>query len=116
MTREQAKRKAEELVGRMTVEEMASQLRFDAPAIERLGIPAYNWWNEALHGLARAGTATSFPQAIGMAAMFDEELLENPAFNPSDETLARCGVYHDLGTDIELYNSAWEEFKTAMGN
>ena len=76
MTREQAKRKAEELVGRMTVEEMASQLRFDAPAIERLGVPAYNWWNETLHGLARGGTATGFPQAIGMAAMFDDELLE----------------------------------------
>ena len=76
MTREQAKSKAEELVGRMSVEEMASQLRFDAPAIDRLGIPAYNWWNEALHGLARGGTATSFPQAIGMAAMFDDEALE----------------------------------------
>ena len=52
MTREQAKQKARELVGRMSVEEAASQLRFDAPAIERLNIPAYNWWNEALHGLA----------------------------------------------------------------
>lgn len=45
-------------------------------AIERLGIPAYNWWNEALHGVARAGTATVFPQAISMAAMFDEEGIE----------------------------------------
>ena len=53
MTREEARRKAEELVSRMTVEERAGQLRFDAPAIERLGIPAYNWWNEALHGLAK---------------------------------------------------------------
>ena len=76
MTREEAKKRAEELVGRMTVEERASQLRFDAPAIERLGIPAYNWWNEALHGVARGGTATVFPQAIGLAAMFDDELLE----------------------------------------
>ena len=72
MTRDQAKKRAEELVGRMSVEEAASQLRFDAPAVERLGIPAYNWWNEGLHGLARGGTATSFPQAIGMAAMFDD--------------------------------------------
>ena len=60
MTREQANKKARELVGRMTVEEMASQLRFDAPAIERLGIPAYNWWNEALHGLARVSVPTVF--------------------------------------------------------
>lgn len=76
MTREEAKNKAKALVARMTLEEKASQLRYDAPAIPRLGIPAYNWWNEALHGVARAGTATSFPQAIGMAAMFDDELLE----------------------------------------
>ena len=76
MTREKAKKLAQELVGRMSVEEMASQLRFDAPGIERLGVPAYNWWNEALHGLARGGTATSFPQAIGMAASWDVELLQ----------------------------------------
>lgn len=76
MTREEAKKKAHALVAQMTLEEKASQLRYDAPAIPRLGIPTYNWWNEALHGVARAGTATSFPQAIGMAAMFDDELLE----------------------------------------
>ncbi|MBR0368632.1 MAG: glycoside hydrolase family 3 C-terminal domain-containing protein [Clostridia bacterium] len=75
MTREQARARAEALVGRMTVEEAASQLRYDAPAIERLGVPAYNWWNEALHGVARAGVATSFPQAIGIAATFDPELV-----------------------------------------
>ncbi|MCI8623204.1 MAG: glycoside hydrolase family 3 protein [Provencibacterium sp.] len=66
-------RRAEELVSQMTLEEAASQLRYDAPAIDRLGIPRYNWWNEALHGVARAGTATMFPQAIGLAAMFDRE-------------------------------------------
>ena len=76
MTREEARKRAEELVGKMTIEEKASQLRFDAPAIERLGIPAYNWWNEALHGVARAGVSTMFPQAIGMAATFDEEALK----------------------------------------
>ncbi len=76
MNREEAKRRAKELVSKMTVEEKASQLKFDAPAIDRLGIPAYNWWNEALHGVARAGTATMFPQAIGMAAAFDEELMK----------------------------------------
>lgn len=60
----------------MTVEEKASQLKFDAEAIPRLGIPAYNWWNEALHGVARAGTATVFPQAIGLAAAFDTEMMK----------------------------------------
>lgn len=66
---------AQNLVQRMTLEEMLSQLRHDAPAIPRLGIPAYNWWNEALHGVARGGTATMFPQAIGLGATFHEELL-----------------------------------------
>ncbi len=77
MDRAEARKKAQELVDRMSVEEMASQLRYDAPEIERLGIPEYNWWNEALHGVARAGTATMFPQAIGMAAAFDEALLKS---------------------------------------
>ncbi len=76
MNREQAVKKATELVEKMTVEEIASQLRFDAPGIERLGIPEYNWWNEGLHGVARSGTATVFPQAIGLGATFDTELLE----------------------------------------
>lgn len=77
MNREIARKKATELVDQMTVEEMAAQLRYDAPAIERLGIPEYNWWNEGLHGVARAGTATVFPQAIGLGATFDIELLED---------------------------------------
>ena len=76
MNREQAREKARALVSRMTTEEVASQLRYDAPAVDRLGIPAYNWWNEALHGVARAGTATSYPQAIGLAATFDPELIQ----------------------------------------
>ena len=75
MNRVEARRRATELVDQMTVEEMASQLRFDAPAIERLGVPEYNWWNEGLHGVARGGTATVFPQAIGLGATFDVELL-----------------------------------------
>ena len=66
-----AEEKARDLVSRMTAEEKASQLRYDAPAIKRLGIPAYNWWNEALHGVARAGTATVFPQSIALGASFD---------------------------------------------
>ena len=65
-----------DLVSQMTLEEKVSQLRYDAPAVKRLGIPSYNWWNEALHGVARAGAATVFPQAIGLAAMFDEALLQ----------------------------------------
>lgn len=72
---ERARKLAEALVSQMTIEERASQLRYDAPAIKRLGVPAYNWWGEALHGVARQGAATSFPQAIGMAAAFDEALL-----------------------------------------
>ena len=77
--RAQARAWAHELVSQMTLEEKASQLRYDAPGIPRLGIPAYNWWNEALHGVARAGTATVFPQAIGLAAMFDEDFQQKIA-------------------------------------
>ena len=102
MTREEARRKAEELVSRMTVEERAGQLRFDAPAIERLGIPAYNWWNEALHGVARAGTATVFPQAIGMAAMFDEDAQEEIGSVISDEARAKYNGQSRHG-DRDIY-------------
>lgn len=70
-----ARERAEDLVSKMTTEERVSQLSYNAAAIERLGVPAYNWWNEALHGVARAGTATMFPQAIGLAATFDETLI-----------------------------------------
>src|SRR5947209_716042 len=63
------------LIGKMTLEEKAAQLQDSAPAIPRLGIPAYTYWNEALHGVARAGEATVFPQAIGMAATFDRSLI-----------------------------------------
>lgn len=91
--REQARKRAEDLVARMTLEERASQLRYEAPAIPRLGIPTYNWWNEALHGVARAGTATSFPQAIGMAAMFDEEILKRIADTIATEGRAKYNTY-----------------------
>ena len=103
MDREKARRLAEELVSQMTIEERAGQLRFDAPAIERLGIPAYNWWNEALHGLARGGTATSFPQAIGMAAMFDEDLLEKIADAISTEARAKYNALSAEG-DRDIYH------------
>lgn len=87
--RQDAESAAKKLVSQMTLEEKASQLKYDAPAIERLGIPAYNWWNEALHGVARAGTATVFPQAIGLAAMFDENMQEKIASVISDEARAK---------------------------
>ena len=78
-----------DLVSRMTLSEKISQLYNDAPAIERLDVPAYDWWNEALHGVARAGKATVFPQAIGLAASFDEELLGDVATAISDEARAK---------------------------
>ena len=71
MDRKEARRKAQELVMKMTIEEKASQLRYDSPGISRLGIPEYNWWNEGLHGVARAGIATVFPQAIGINKMIE---------------------------------------------
>jgi len=85
--------RARDLVSRMTLEEKVSQMLFNAPAIPRLGIPAYNWWNEALHGVARAGTATVFPQAIGMAATFDEALVKRVAEVISDEARAKHHEY-----------------------
>ncbi len=75
--RAQARKKAKELVAKMTLLEKASQLKYNAAQISRLGIPAYNYWNEALHGVARAGTATVFPQPIGMAASFDVRAVKN---------------------------------------
>ena len=100
--RTEAASKAKELVSRMTLEEKASQLKYDAPAIPRLGIPAYNWWNEVLHGVARAGTATVFPQAIGLAAMFDEDLQEKIADVISDEARAKYNGQSSHG-DRDIY-------------
>lgn len=102
MNRSEAKKKAEALVEQMTVEEIASQLRFDAPAIDRLGIPEYNWWNEGLHGVARAGVATVFPQAIGMGATFDEELLKEVGTVISTEARAKYNVQSAYG-DRDIY-------------
>lgn len=91
------KQRAKELVAKMTLAEKLSQMRHDAPAIERLGIPAYNWWNECLHGVARAGVATVFPQAIAMAASFDEELLETVAGAISEEARAKYNSFRTFG-------------------
>ena len=103
MTREQAREKATALVSQMTLREKASQLRFDSPAIERLGIPAYNWWNEALHGVARGGTATSFPQAIGLAAMFDDALVEKLGDAAATEGRAKFNQFTKKG-DRDIYH------------
>ena len=78
-----------DLVGLMTLEEKVSQMVHGAAGIPRLGIPAYNWWNECLHGVARAGIATVFPQAIGVAASFDPALLHRVATAISDEARAK---------------------------
>ena len=97
-----AEERAEALTDEMTTEEQASQLRYDAPAIERLGIPAYNWWNEGIHGLARSGVATMFPQAIGLAAMFDDELTKRTAEITSEEARAKYNAYTVEG-DRDIY-------------
>lgn len=81
--------RAADLVSRMTLEEKVAQMLNDAPAIPRLGVPKYEWWNEALHGVARAGDATVFPQAIGLAATFDPKLIGEVAKVISDEGRAK---------------------------
>jgi beta-glucosidase len=85
-------KRIDDLVSRMGLEEKVSQLMNDSPAIDRLGIPAYNWWNECLHGVARAGRATVFPEAIGLAATWDPDLLHRVATTISDEARAK---YHE---------------------
>jgi beta-glucosidase len=89
--------RAADLVSRMTLEEKISQLTNDAAAIPRLGVPAYEWWNECLHGVARAGAATVFPQAIGLAASFDAPLLHEVAGVISDEARAKHHEFERRG-------------------
>lgn len=95
-------KRAEELVGQMTLEEKVFQTLHNAPAVERLGIKAYNWWNEALHGVARAGVATVFPQAIGMAAAFDEDMMEKVGDMVSTEGRAKFSMQQKYG-DLDIY-------------
>lgn len=102
MNRAEAKKKAEALVAQMDVLEAAAQLRYDAPALDRLNIPEYNWWNEALHGVARAGVATSFPQAIGMAAAFDPEMVEQLGDIAATEGRAKYNAVSKKG-DRDIY-------------
>ena len=91
------------LVSKMTLEEKISQLGNNAPAIPRLGVLEYNWWNECLHGVARAGTATVFPQAIGMAATFNPNLINDVAVVISDEARAK---HHEA-----LSNNDYSQYK-----
>ncbi len=102
MTEESVLSRARDLVARMTLEEKVSQLRYEAPAIPRLGIPEYNWWNEALHGVARAGTATMFPQAIGMAATWDEPFVREIAEIIGTEGRAKYNAQSAHG-DRDIY-------------
>ncbi len=81
-----------DLIGRLTLEEKISLLGYNSKAVPRLGIPAYNWWNEGLHGVARAGLATVFPQAIGMAASFNDSLLREEADVISTEARAKFNL------------------------
>ena len=82
----------------MTLEEKISQMIYTSDAIPRLGVPAYNWWGECLHGVARAGLATVFPQSIGLAATFDRNLVYRVATTISDEARAK---YHDKDNHLK---------------
>ncbi|NGZ76228.1 glycoside hydrolase family 3 C-terminal domain-containing protein [Saccharibacillus alkalitolerans] len=96
------KERAKRLVSQMTLQEKIRQMVHSAPAIERLNVKAYNWWNEGLHGVARAGTATVFPQAIGLAATFDEELLQEVADAVATETRSKFNMQQRYG-DTDIY-------------
>ena len=87
------KERAKDMVAHMTIEDCASQMLFESAKVEPVGIEFYNWWNEALHGVARAGMATLFPQAIGLAATFDDELIEKVADVISTEGRAKYNMY-----------------------
>jgi beta-glucosidase len=96
------KERAKDLVQQMTLEEKIFQMLHSAPEIKRLNIKSYNWWNEGLHGVARAGVATVFPQAIALAATFDEELLEEVADAVSTEARAKFNMQQEFD-DTDIY-------------
>ena len=109
---------AKKLVSQMTIDEKISQMLYESPAIERLGIPEYNWWNEALHGVARAGVATVFPQAIGLAATFDTDLIEKIGDVVSELGNALNGIptetmQSDLNAFKQKYASSDEKLTSA---
>ena len=87
------KQRVDDLVSRMSIDEKISQLMDSSPAIERLGVPEYNWWNESLHGVARAGYATVFPQSISIASSWDRQLIFDVANVISDEARAKHHEY-----------------------
>ncbi len=102
MNRAESRKRARALVEQMTVEELTTQLLYNSAPIERLGIPAYNWWNEALHGVARAGMATVFPQSIGLAAAFDREMLNAVGSTVAEEGRAKYNAWSKNG-DRDIY-------------
>ena len=98
-------KRAEALADELTTQQQAEQLTYDAPPIPAAGLPAYNWWNEGLHGVARAGTATVFPQAIGLAAVFDRDVIRRVGHAIATEARAKynaaqrhghCVIYKGL--------------------
>lgn len=99
---EKFRERARDLVAQMTLEEKALQMMHGAAEIKRLGIKSYNWWNEALHGVARAGVATVFPQAIALAASFDEDMLEEVADAISTEARAKFNMQQKYD-DTDIY-------------
>lgn len=98
MKSDEARKRAKELVAQMTLGEKMSQMLNESPAIERLGIPAYNWWNEGLHGVGRSGLSTVFPQPIGLAASFDTDLMKQVAVAFSDEARAKYNEFSSHGS------------------
>src|SRR4029077_10681954 len=96
-------RRAEDIVARMTLEEKVSQIGHTSDAAPRLGIPEYNWWNEGLHGVARAGDATVFPQAIGLAATWDTNLIHQVADTISREARAKYNQAQREGNNSIYY-------------
>ena len=101
----EASLRAQQLLEQLMLEEKMSLVEYNSPAVERLGIKAYNWWSEALHGVARNGSATVFPQPIGMAASFDEPLVEEVFTTVSDE--ARIKHLQAEPSDIYQGLSFW---------
>ena len=95
--------RVDDLVSRMTLEEKASQMVNQARAIPRLGVPAYNWWNEALHGVARSGLATVFPQPVGLGATFDPPLIHQMATVISTEARVKFNIADRKSSDHQLY-------------
>lgn len=107
------RKRAQDIVDTMSVKEKTSQMVHEAKGISRLNIPAYNWWNEGLHGVGRAGIATVFPQSIGMAAMFDDELVHTIADAISDEARAK---YNEMNLKLKERQSLLYKLPFSIGD